>query len=207
MAPVSGSGTGTGGGTGAGTNSGTRDMLCMAAVLGLMGAAVGVGVGLVIGAVGKQRRKAAEERAALTMPHLLASIPDLADPLVAFAAQVNRFDEPAFRALCKKLDNMLTVLQWLHEVPADALQPAHQHLGTEYAAGVEKYLHQFYTASGVLLVKTTQTSDKWASMGLVPLRRDLRETHEQFVSTVDLVAKDMDAMASAKIRETLMDRA
>jgi hypothetical protein len=198
----------TGAGAGAGTaTSGSTDMLRMAAVLGLMGAAVGVGVGLVIGAVGKQRRKAAEERAALAMPHLLASIPDLADPLVAFAAHVNRFDEPAFRALCRKLDNMLMVLQWLQEAPSDALQPAHQHLGTEYAAGVNKYLHQFYSASGVLLVKTSQTTDGWASTGLVPLRRDLRETHEQFVTTVDLVAKDMDAMASAKIRETLMDRA
>lgn len=187
------------------TGTDLPSLIQKAVLLGLLGAAVGCGAGAVMGAISHQRRRAAEDRAALAMPPLIAGIPPLADPLVQLAAQVKSYDDAAFRALCKKLHNMLRVTQWVHEAPPEAIQQAHKHLGTEYAAGVTKYLEDFYTASGVVLVKAPTGPEKW-STAMVPLRRDLRETHELLTCTVELLAQEVDTTAAQKIKDVLAER-
>ena len=175
------------------------------ALLGLLGAMVGAGVGAITGTVQRQRKKAAEARASVAMPPIVAAVPQLADPLVQLAAQVNSFHEQSFRDLCRKLHAMLLALHWLEEAPGEAIQHAHKHLGTEFAAGVFKYLIIFYNQSGVVTKKSAVGPEKWAT-ALVPVRKDLLETHELLTSVVEGLGQAMDSVAATKIISHLTEK-
>jgi hypothetical protein len=196
--------------------------ILLGTVLGWGGVAValGVGGGLLAGAMKVQQAKASQAAASHALPHYVAAMPDLRDPLLALATGCRKFSLPAFSALCHKLNAMVEAAIRIENAVPETVAASLMAVGPQMALSVAALLQDYYDACRVNTVRTRDVDmglkaqpggapggdGRTACVTLEPLNRDMRHAHQVLVAAVDALARTMTASARGKLAAAALAR-
>lgn len=138
-----------------------------------------------------------DEKPIVHIPRVLDGMAPVRDALITFS-EFPYADIPLLERVGRRCASLLETYIKVNTAKASTVKPSIITLGDRYVAAIKYHLYNFYTSSGILLVKTDRQ--------LVPVNRDLLYAHETLLTTVDCLANTVEICAREKIEQGVTEK-